>query len=72
MDYNNLDIIKTIIETPKELTKYAGFSHYEREQMIRNLNMAGEQFAYDKQLIEFQRRENKFMNKYEEDSLYYD
>lgn len=71
MSFNEQDVFKTVIETPKELTKISQFSAYEKEQLIRNLQITQYEYAYDKQMIEYQRRENKFMNKYEEDMNYY-
>lgn len=70
MNWGDVDVLQTIVETPKELVKYTGFNPYEREKMIRELGMNHEQYMYDQQVIDFQRQENKFMKTYEEDTNY--
>lgn len=70
MNLNDQDILQTFIETPKELTNYSGFSAYEREKMIREIGLRGEEYLYNKQMLEYQKEENKFTNQYEKDWLY--
>lgn len=67
MNWGDIDVLQTIIETPKELVKYANFSPYEREKMIRELGLMEKEFLYEQQVIDFQRTENKFLKKHEED-----
>lgn len=67
MNYNEQDVLNTFIETPKELTNYSGFSAFEREMMIRKIGMNAEEFLYNKQMLDYQREENKFNNQFEKD-----
>lgn len=67
MNLNNIDVIRDIIETPKELTKYAGVSVYEREKLIRELGIRSAEYMYQKEQIEFDRRQAKFLDTYEKD-----
>lgn len=70
MNLNEQDVFQTFIETPKELTKYQGFSAYERERLIREIGLKSDEFLYNKQRLEYQREENKFTNQYEKDWIY--
>lgn len=70
MNLNEQDILQTYVETPKELTKYSGFSAYEKEKMIRELGLRGQEYLYNKQMLQFQKDENKFTNQYEKDWIY--
>lgn len=72
MNYGDVDVIQTIVETPKELVKYTDFDPYAREKMIRELGIQHEEYLYEKATIEFDRDENKFMKKYQEDVNYTD
>lgn len=71
MRFNDQDIIQDIVEVPKEMTKYSGFSNMDREKIIRELGMAGNEYLYQKQMLEFQKQENKFKDKYEYDMNWY-
>lgn len=70
MNLNEQDIIQTFIETPKELTNYSGFSAYEREKLIREIGLRGQEYMYNVQMLDYQKEENKFTNQYEKDWIY--
>lgn len=72
MNLNNIDVIRDIIETPKELTKYSGVSIYERERLIRELGIRSAEYLYNKQQIEFDKRQAKFLDTYEKDRNHMD
>lgn len=67
MNWADIDVIKTIIETPKELTKYTGFNPYERERLMRELGFKYDEYMYEKEMLDIQRDYYKFMKTYETD-----
>lgn len=67
MDFNEQDVFQTFIEVPKIMTKQSNYSPFEREQLIRKIGLRGEEYLYNKNMIEYQKTENKFTNQYEQD-----
>lgn len=67
MNLNEQDVIETFVETPKLQTKQSEFSPFEMERLVREIRLKGDQYLFNKQMIEYQKVENKFTNQYEQD-----
>lgn len=71
MRYNEQDVIEEIVETPKEITAYAGYNYLDKERLVRELGMQNAEYMYKKQMIEYQKSENKINDTYEKDMNHY-
>lgn len=71
MKYNDQDVIEDIIETPKEMTAYTGTNYIEKERLVRQLGMQNAEYMYKRQMLEYQKQENKINDQYEKDMEWY-
>lgn len=72
MRYNEQDVIEEIIETPKEMTAYAGYNNFDKERMVREFGMMNAEYMFKKQMLEIQKSENKINDQYEKDMQWYE